>query len=55
MFFRLKAVGERTTLRIVETRRDGCSGPQHVVATPGREKIGSTPASSTGSCSPAPA
>src|SRR5512134_371481 len=36
MFFRRKAVGERTYLQIVESRRDGSSVRQHVVATLGR-------------------
>ena len=70
MFFRRKAVGERTYLQIVESRRDGSSVRQHVVATLGRAEewldagkldtaaavlsLVST-ASSTNSCSPAPA
>ena len=36
MFFRRKTVGERTYLQIVESRRDGGSVRQHVVATLGR-------------------
>src|SRR5512132_3731331 len=36
MFFRRKAVGGRTYLQIVESRRDGSSIRQHVVATLGR-------------------
>jgi hypothetical protein len=36
VFFRRKAVGERASLRIVESRRDERSGRRHVVATPGR-------------------
>ena len=36
MFFRRKAVGERRYLQIVESRRDGSSVRQHVVATLGR-------------------
>jgi hypothetical protein len=36
MFFRRKAVGERSYLQIVESRRDGRSVRQHVVATLGR-------------------
>src|SRR5512147_2712780 len=38
MFFRRKAVGERTYLQIVESRRDGSSVRQHVVATLGRSE-----------------
>ena len=40
MFFRRKAVGERTYLQIVESRRDGSSVRQHVVATLGRAEDG---------------
>ena len=36
MFFRRKSVGERSYLQIVESRRDGSSVRQHVVATLGR-------------------
>jgi hypothetical protein len=36
MFFRRKAVGERSYLQIVESRRDGRSVRQHVLATLGR-------------------
>ena len=36
MFFRRKAVGERSYLQIVESRRAGSSIRQHVVATLGR-------------------
>jgi Transposase DDE domain len=36
MFFRRKSVGERRYLQIVESRRDGSSVRQHVVATLGR-------------------
>src|SRR5919198_1923605 len=36
MFFRRKRVGTRTYLQIVESRRDGATVRQHVVATLGR-------------------
>jgi hypothetical protein len=36
IFFRRKAVGGRTYLQIVESRRDGSSVRQHIVAIPGR-------------------
>src|SRR5512144_3447544 len=36
MFFRRKSVDERRYLQIVESRRDGSSVRQHVVATLGR-------------------
>ena len=55
MFFRRKAVGGRTYLQIVESRRDGSSLRQHVVATLGRTEDWLDEASSISCCSPAPA
>ena len=56
MFFRRKAVGERRYLQIVESRRDGSSArPSMSSPRWGGRRIGWTEASSTNSCSPAPA